>query len=215
MTTFNKTANLHQYFHYQRGSVHTGTAWNRPSYKSIKEFFTVISQETDILSKYDVYLMGGILYDFKETWDVDLCLTGNILSHEDLENDMNLMYDLALNHFKLLLDIQWYEKPLPVITYEEITSENFVHHRLKYIKTAYIKKEIGQEVTEFDVRDNEGITKLTEYLVEGYHDEYPGTKKKVINRIKNNPDRVLKSVFDIKTFSTTDEEYFINNTNRL
>jgi len=215
MTTFNKTANLHQYFHYQRGSVHTGTAWNRPSYKLIKDFFTVISQETDILSKYNVYLMGGILYDFKETWDIDLCLTGNILSYEDLENDMNLMYDLALNHFKLLLDIQWYEKPLPVITYEEITSENFIHHRLKYIKTAYIKKEIGQEVTEFDVRDNEGITKLTEYLVEGYHDEYPGTKEKVINRIKNNPNRVLKSVFDIKTFLTTDEEYFINNTNRL
>jgi len=215
MTTFNKTANLHQYFHYQRGGVHTGTAWNRPSYKSIKNFFTVISQETDILSKYDVYLMGGVLYDFNETWDVDLCITGNIVSYEDLENDMNLMYDLALNHFKLLLDIQWYEKPLPVITYEEITSENFVHYRLKYIKTAYIKKEIGQEVTEFDVRDNESVTKLTEYLVEGYHNEYPGTKEKVINRIKNNPNKVLKSVFDVKTFLTTNEEYFINNTNRL
>ena len=111
--------------------------------------------------------MGGILYDFKETWDVDLCLTGNVSSYEDLENDMNLMYDLALNHFKLLLDIQWYEKLLPVVTYEEITSENFIHHRLKYVKTAYIKKEIGQEVTEFDVRDNEGVIKLTEYLVEG------------------------------------------------
>ena len=124
MTTFNKTANLHQYFHYQRGSVHTGTAWNRPSYKSIKDFFTVISQETDILSKYDVYLMGGILYDFKETWDVDLCLTGNISSYEDLEKDMNLMYDLALNHFRLLLDIQWYEKPLPVVTYTRSPAES-------------------------------------------------------------------------------------------
>ena len=85
----------------------------------------------------------------------------------------------------------------------------------KYIKTAYIKKEIGQEVTEFDVRNNEGVTKLTEYLVEGYHDEYPGKKEKVINRIKNNPNKVLKSVFDVKTFLITDEEYFINNTNRL
>lgn len=215
MTTFNKTANLHQYFHYQRGNVHTGTAWNRPSYKSIKDFFTVINQDTDILSKYDVYLMGGILYDFNETWDVDLCISGDIISYENLENDMNLMYDLALNHFKLLLDIQWYEKPLPVITYEEITSESFIHHRLKYIKTAYIKKEIGQEVTEFDVRDNEGVIRLTEYLVEGYHDEYPGTKEKVINRIKNNPNRVLKSIFDVKTFLTTDEQYFINNTNRV
>jgi hypothetical protein len=215
MTTFNKTVNPNQYFHYQRGSVHTGTAWKRPSYQSIKDFFTVINQETDILSKYDVYLMGGVLYDFNQTWDVDLCITGHIQNHEELENDMNLMYDLALNHFRLLLDIQWYEKPLPVVTYEEITSENFVHYKLKYIKTAYIKKEVGSEVDIVDSRNNEGVIKLTEYLVEGYHNEYPGTKEKVINRIKNNPNRILKSVFDVKTFLTTDEQYFINNTNRL
>jgi hypothetical protein len=52
-------------------------------------------------------------------------------------------------------------------------------------------------------------------LVGGYHNEYPGTKEKVINRIKNNPNRILKSVFEVKTFLTTDEQYFINNTNRL
>jgi len=215
MTTFNKTVNPNQYFHYQRGSVHTGTAWKRPSYQSIKDFFAVINQETDILSKYDVYLMGGVLYDFNETWDVDLCITGNIQNYEELENDMNLMYDLALNHFRLLLDIQWYEKPLPVVTYEEITSDDFVHYRLKYIKTAYIKKEVGSEVDIVDIRGDEGVTKLTEYLVGGYHNEYPGTKQKVIDRIKNNPNRILKSVFDVKTFLTTDEQYFINNTNRL
>lgn len=215
MTTFNKTVNPNQYFHYQRGSVHTGTAWKRPSYQSIKDFFTVINQETDILSKYDVYLMGGVLYDFNQTWDVDLCITGHIQSYEELENDMNLMYDLALNHFRLLLDIQWYEKPLPIVTYEEITSDDFVHYRLKYIKTAYIKKEVGSEVDIVDSRDNEGVTKLTEYLVGGYHNEYPGTKQKVIDRIKNNPNKILKSVFDVKTFLTTDEQYFINNTNRL
>ena len=215
MTTFNKTVSPNQYFHYQRGLVHTGMVWKRPSYQAIKNLLTVIGQETDILSKYDVYLMGGVLYDFNQTWDVDLCLTGNIINYEELENDMNLMYDLALNHFNLLLDIQWYEKPLPTVTYEEITSENFVHYRLKYIKTDYIKKEIDSEVDVVDNRNNEGITKLTEYLVEGYHNEYPGTKEKVINRIKNNPDRVLKSVFDVKTFLITDEQYFINNTNRV
>jgi len=215
MTTFNKTVSPNQYFHYQRGSVHTGVVWKRPTYQTIKDFFSTINQETDILSKYDVYLMGGVLYDFNDTWDVDLCMIGRIQNYEELENDMNLMYDLALNHFRLLLDITWYEKPLPVVTYEEITSENFVHYRLKYVKTDYIKKEIGSEVDVVDNRNNEGVKKLTEYLVEGYYGEYPGTKEKVINRIKNNPNRILKSVFDVKTFLTTDEQYFINNTNRL
>jgi hypothetical protein len=214
MTTFNKTAGPNQYFHYQRGSVHTGIVWKRPSYQTIKDFFTVINQETDILSKYDVYLMGGVLFDFNQTWDVDLCINGHIQSYEELENDMNLMYDLAFNHFRLLLDIQWYEKPLPVVTYEELISENFVHYRPKYIKTAYIKKEIGTEVDIVDNRDNEGVRKLTEYLIEGYG-HYPGTKEKIINRIKNNPNRILKSVFEVKTLLVTDEQYFINNTNRL
>jgi hypothetical protein len=214
MTTFNKTVSPNQYFHYQRGSVHTGIVWKRPSYQTIKDFFTLINQETDIVSKYDIYLMGGVLFDFNQTWDVDVCITGHIQNYEELENDMNLMYDLAFNHFRLLLDIQWYEEPLPVVTYEELTSENFVHYRPKYIKTAYIKKEIGAEIDIVDNRNNEGVKKLTEYLIEGYG-HYPGTKEKIINRIINNPNRVLKSVFEVKTLLTTDEEYFINNTNRV
>jgi hypothetical protein len=52
-------------------------------------------------------------------------------------------------------------------------------------------------------------------LVEGTHDEYPGRKEKIINRILNNPDKLLKSVFNVKTFLETDEEYFLTNTNRI
>ena len=155
-----------------------------------------------------------VLFDFEKTWDVDLCFTGKIDSYDILENDMNLMYDVALNHFRLLLDIQWFIDPLPAVSYEEITSSEFKHYRLKYVKTGYVKKQVGQEVTIKDIRDENGITKLSTYLVEGYHNEYPGTKEKVINRIKQNPHKVLKSVFNVKTFLNSDEDYFIYNTNR-
>ena len=32
-------------------------------------------------------------------------------------------------------------------------------------------------------------------MVEGIHEEYPGRKEKIVNRILSNPDKVLKSVF--------------------
>ena len=214
MNTFEEIVKPNQYFYYQRGSVFTEKPWNRPNYNTLKEFLTVISEKTDILSRYQIYLMGGVLFDFEKTWDVDLCFTGKIESYDILENDMNLMYDVALNHFRLLLDIQWFIDPLPVVSYEEITSSEFKHYRLKYIKTGYVKKQVGQEVTIKDIRDENGITKLSTYLVEGYHNEYPGTKEKVINRIKQNPHKVLKSVFNVETFLNSDEDYFIYNTNR-
>ena len=214
MSTFEKTASPNQYFYYQRGKVFTEKPWNRPNYKIVKDFFTVINEETNIFSEYQVYLMGGVLYDFSQTWDVDLCFTGKIHDYEQLEDSMNLMYDVALNHFGLLLDIQWLVEPLPIVTYDEINSKDFKHYRLKYVKTSYIKKQIGEEITITDIRDKPGTIKLSTYLVEGYHDEYPGRKDKIIKRINNSPDKVLKSVLDIETFLNTDEDYFINNTNR-
>ena len=107
MNTFEEIVKPNQYFYYQRGSVFTEKPWNRPNYNTLKEFLTVISEKTDILSRYQIYLMGGVLFDFEKTWDVDLCFTGKIDSYDILENDMNLMYDVALNHFRLLLDIQF------------------------------------------------------------------------------------------------------------
>jgi len=215
MSTFKKTAENNQYFFYQRGQVKTNNIWNRPSYNVIKEFLIEIKNTTNILEEYELYLMGGVLYDFNQTWDVDFCITGQIKNQDVLESYMNIMYDLSLNKYNFLIDIQWLEQPLPQVSYEEITSPNFNHYKLKYVKTSYIIKQIGEEKSISDLREKEGINKLTEFLVEGTHDEYPGRKEKIINRILNNPDKLLKSVFNVKTFLETDEEYFLTNTNRI
>jgi len=214
MNIFEKTAKTNQYFFYQRGQVKTNTIWNRPSYNALKEFLIEIKNETKILEDYELYLMGGVLYNFNTTWDVDFCITGPLKDQDILESYMNTMYDLSLNKYQFLIDIQWLEQPLPQVSYQEITSPEFKHYRLKYVKTSYIVKQIDEEKSIYDLRDNEGVTKLTEFLVEGIHEKYP-SKEKIINRILNNPDKVLKSVFDVKTFLDTDEEYFINNTNRF
>jgi len=215
MSTFNNTVNPNDYFLYQKGRVVTRRVWNRPSYKILKDFLTTVRNESDFLNEYKVYLMGGILYDFNSTWDVDFCVTGEMGDINQFEEYMNYMYDTALNKFGLLIDIQWMEKPLPEVSYEEITSEDYTQQKLMFRKIGYTKKQINDDVHIIDLRGVPNVVSLTEYLVEGVHEEYPGNKEKIINRILSNPNKVLKSVLDVDTFLNTDEEYFIQNTNRI
>lgn len=215
MNAFDMTAIKGQDFFYRRGKVYTTKVWGRPSYDLLKSFLKKIKSETTILTDYNVYVMGGVLYSFEDTWDVDFCITGNISDHNKLESQMNEMYDLALNEFKILIDIQWLEIPLPEISYEELKSPNFQGYRLKFIKTTPIIKKVGDTESIWDLRTKDGVIKITENLVEGFHDNYPGTKEKVLNRIKNSPNRTLKSVMNVWDILNNDEEFFNKNTNRF
>lgn len=215
MNTFNMTAIKGQDFFYKRGSIYTTKIWKRPSFNSLKLFLQKIESDTSILSDYEVYVMGGVLYSFDETWDIDFCLVGDIPSYHKLEGQMNQMYDLALNHFQILIDVQWLEIPLPEITYQEVSSSEFLGYRLKFIKTTPIIKKVGDSQSVWDLREREGIIKHTETLVEGYHESYPGTKPKIINRILSHTDKVLKSVMSVWDILNNDEEYFNKNTNRF
>lgn len=215
MSTLDNTVKPNDYFLYQKGSVVTRRVWDRPSYKILKDFLITVRNENNFLNEYKVYLMGGILYDFNNTWDVDFCVTGDMGDIGQFEEYMNYMYDTAFNKFGLLIDIQWMEKPLPEVSYEEITSEDYIQQKLMFRKIGYTKKQINDNVYIKDLRGTPNVISLTEYLVEGIHEEYPGHKEKVINRILSNPNKVLKSVLDVDTFLNTDEEYFIQNTNRF
>jgi hypothetical protein len=215
MSTFDNTVKPNDYFLYQKGSVVTRRVWTRPSYKILKDFLTTVRDENNFLNEYEVYLMGGILYDFNSTWDVDFCVTGDMGDITQFEKYINYMYDTAFNKFGLLIDIQWMEKPLPEVSYEEITSESYIQQRLMFRKIGYTKKQINDSIYVKDLRGTPNVVSLSEYLVEGIHEEYPGHKEKIINRILSNPNKVLKSVLDVDTFLNTDEEYFIQNTNRF
>lgn len=215
MTTFEKTADNGDYFYYQVGGVITRKVWTRPTYKKIKDFLTVIKNDTSIMTEHNLYLMGGTLVDLDSTWDVDICMTGEIKNHKVFESHLNTMYEIALNQFQLLLDVQWNLDRPKLVSYEELMSGNLILNKIKFVKLGYIKKQINGQITVKDIRNDEGITKLSEYLVEGIYDEYPGTNKKLLGRILNNPNKVIKSFFDANTLLETDEEYFMKNTNRI
>jgi hypothetical protein len=215
MSTFEKEAIGNDFFYYQRGLVKTDKIWTRPSYKKIKNLFERIKSETDILDRYKLYLIGGILFSFENTWDVDLCMTGNFNNYEMLEKDMNIIYEISLNEVQMLIDIQWMETPPPKVSFSELTSLNFESFKIKFLKTTYIVKTVGNEKSIIDLRNREDIKKVTEFLVEGIHNEYPKSKKKFLNRIFEYPDKTLITFVDVHDFLDNDYSFFIKNTNRF
>ena len=213
MSVFKKIAAEQDYFYYQVGKVSTEKIWTKPSYQKIKDFLMTIKNETNILSEFNLHLIGGVLHSFDNTWDVDFCMTGEVKDPQVLESHMNVMYDIALNHFNLLIDIQWLKEPASTVSYEQLTSGEYVSKGVEFKKIGYIKKQINDDVSESDFRDR--FTNVSEYLIEGIYGGYPGRSQKLIDRILQNPNRILKTSFDVETFLNTDEEYFLTNTNRI
>jgi hypothetical protein len=145
---------------------------------------------------------------------VDIVMTGHISDYETLESYMNILYDIAFNQFNLLLDIQWIDRKIPEVSAQQLISNEFTPTYIKYVKIAYAYKQIGTEVSEVDLRKKDGITKKTEYLIEGTHDSYPFSKTKLVEKILSRPYKTMKTMFDIHTFLHTDKQFFLENTNR-
>lgn len=94
-------------FFYQVGGVKTYTPWQRPKYDTLIKFFKdpvilkVIERYTDVL------IVGGVLYE-KLTWDLDLLLICDWNENTDwdqVETDINVFNDVALNQYGLLVDL--------------------------------------------------------------------------------------------------------------
>jgi|LauGreDrversion4_2_1035121.scaffolds.fasta_scaffold246177_2 hypothetical protein len=214
MTTFEKIILDDRTFIYKRGIVETNVPWTKPSYEKIKEFLEIINNSTEIFKQYECYLIGGVLFDFEKTWDVDIVMTGPISDYDTLESYMNILYDIAFNQFKLLLDIQWLDGKIPEVTAQQLMSSDFIPIKRKYVKIGYAYKQIGTEISEIDLRNKEGVVKKSEYLIEGEHDSYPVSKPKLVEKILSRPEKTMRTMFDIHTFLHTDKQYFLQNTNR-
>ncbi len=207
-----------QYFCYRKGRFITYTPWRRPDYERLRGLLVAVRDNTDIMQRHGLHLLGGVLFDFAATVDVDICLTGPFESPERLEDDIDAINDLAFNRFELMLDLKWMDGPPPEVGYEEVMSPDFIQHNLRFIKTTCAIFHHGRDIRIRDLRDPEyhylEIRQLTEYLIEGYYTDYPGTSGKFIDRILANPHRRLKTSFDVETFLREDEAYFLHNTNR-
>ena len=211
MSVFNNLYNPQKHFSYQKGKIITTTPWTRPNYSKIREFLIEIKNTSNIMDDYDLYLLGGVLWDFNNTWDVDINMVGEVSSYIILEDYMHYMYDIALNKYNLLVDISWVEnKPYNIINnndYPEYIDSQF-------LKIGYTRKQIGEEYNEVILHENSNITLCSEYLVSGNYKNHL-TKRSLKEKIKNNINPTTRISFPVKDFLEKDEDYFLRNTNRL
>lgn len=211
MSVFEKIHIPSNYFSYQRGKIITEIPWGRPTYSKIKEFLLEIQNTSDIMKDYDLYLVGGVLWDFNKTWDVDIVMVGNCDSYIVLEDYMHYMYDIAFKSHKLLLDVSWVnDKPSDTINAPEF----YPVEDIEYLTIGYIRKQIKDEISENNLLDNPNYTPYGDYLVKGNYKNSIQTVNKNNDRIKQSLKSTVVRLFSVKDFLEKDEEYFLKNTNR-
>jgi hypothetical protein len=213
MGTFNKTVTNNDRLFFQRGEVTTTNKWFRPSYTSLKIFLNDLKDKSTILNDYEVYIMGGVLFDFQTTWDVDMCLIGGNHTDEKIESDLNFITDLGHNTHNLLIDVTWYESRPTNLTYEKMVEDDFHPDNIIHKKIGYVKKQINDEIEEKDLRTYDDVTLLTEHLIQRNYSIHKHTDK-MIQKVQNNPNPITITTFSVNEFLETDENHFLNNTNR-
>jgi hypothetical protein len=213
MTTLDKEVGSGEFFHYKKGNVETYFPWNRPSYEEVESYLEYVRKESSIMEDFEVYLMGGILYDFDTTWDVDICIVNQNASNEKIEEALNYLTDTALNKFFLLVDAVWFERRPQNIEYAKLEEANFMSEDILHKKIGYIKKTIGNESTEYDPRLSPDATLLSEHLMQGNHGNYQH-RQKMIDKVRNNRNLVTITTFSAEDFLLNDKDYFLQNTNR-
>jgi hypothetical protein len=200
-------------FLYQRGTVSTVFPWDRPSYDSIKNYLEYLKNESSIFEEFDVYLAGGILYDFNSTWDVDIFLVGGSQTDERIEQQLNYLTDVALNKFFLLVDIAWFERKPSDIAYAQMENNNFLQEDITYKKIGHVKKTLGSESVEYDMKNHPNVELIGEYLVKSSYGGFKHTDK-MIDKVNNHPNQSVIVTFSAEEFLLSDMDYFLNNTNR-
>ena len=226
---FKLTAEQDQLFSYQIGSVKTDSPWWRPTYERICSFLKD-EEVSSILDKYHACIAGGCLWDFDTTWDVDIHLQPYDYYEEgkidwyDLERDINRLNDIALNQWKILLDVSFRPQPhvLPskfdILNYNEGRSiEEFRYPTDSpwLVKIGYCKKQIGDSISEVQIGENENGGK--ELLTDGYlcKVKIGSHNAKIINKILNSENGYVSSSMPYKTFIELGEDEFKINQNKL
>ena len=97
MDLFNTIVRAGDTFYFRKGSVVTTTPWWRPSFASAHSMLKKIKGSTDIFSRYSASIVGGCLFSWDRTWDLDIQLHSDSLDPEQLEIDFLKIYEVALN----------------------------------------------------------------------------------------------------------------------
>lgn len=211
-----------QPFYYQLGDVSTILPWWRPNYDRICKF--LIQEEVkEILDKYlEVEIIGNCLWDFDVTWDLDLRLVldpkNPIMydtNHWDyVEDDINKLNNLALNEWRILLDVAVCPDKHTLPTRKQVLdaidsgNEEMINVDESWIaKIYYTRKVVGDQNFEYDIRDYYNYEPLnSRYLVKYYPNFH---KKKIIDKIRNSKKEYLENSVSVDRFLDMGEEEFI------
>ncbi len=91
---------------------------------------------------------------------------------------------------------------------DDFHPDNIIHKKI-----GYVKKQIGEEIEERDLRTYDDAIVLTEHLIQRNYGTVKHTNK-MINKVQNNPNPITITTFSVNEFLETDENHFLNNTNR-
>jgi hypothetical protein len=213
MDTFNREANLNDSIFFQRGIVTTTNHWTRPSYQKVHDYLFYLYLNSTIIKDYDVYLMGGVLFNFNKTWDLDICIVGGEHNDEKIEKDLNYMMEIGFSQYNMLLDVTWYETRPTNLTYEGMVENEFKPDNIVHKKIGYSKKQINDDIEEKDLRNDPNFVLLSEYLVQGNYSNTQHTEK-MINKVQTNSNPITITTFSVLDFLQLEESYFYTHTNR-
>ena len=133
-------------FYYSRGIVKTIIPWTRPTQEQATNYFLYLKNNSTILDRYDLYIHGRFMYVRTNTWDLDIQLIGNY-QLEQLEQDLNYMLDVALNKFRLLVDVKCLGELVEPLTYENTVNTNYIPKIVPAIQIMNVTK-IRKDITE-------------------------------------------------------------------
>lgn len=166
-----------QTFYYQVGRTYTTTPWYRPKFDRIKNAFIYIKENSNLFDRYTFYVIGNSIYDIKNTWDVDVVITGDFVNYVELENDLSTIQDIFLNKFYQLVDVQWNNGLLLEHLHEDIHNPSFSID-LDFIKHSYVYKKIGEEESYVNKSDLDIFEKIGNgLLIKGNYKKIPISDK--------------------------------------
>lgn len=196
-------------FYFKRGLVETTIPWNRPKWKPVFMYFSYIRDNSDILDRYELYIVGGFLHYMHDTWDIDVNMIGEYESYEQLERDQNYLLDVSLNRFRLLTDVKLVDNLYPGTTYEDMNS---VSTKVVSIEVKNFFKIFQGEVVDFV--DHRRIPEVSEKLTDNL---YKVTKKYIYKNKKIDFLKTLKEpgvqIMNIKEFLSLSETEFYKKIN--
>jgi hypothetical protein len=191
-------------FSYSRGSVKTTNRWVRPTKKLVSEYFSYVKNNSNIFEKYDLYIVGGFLYNPTNTWDIDIRMIGKEFDPVELEEDQNYLLDTALNRFNLLVDAKWRSELFKSISYEDTINPNYEPQTLPSVEVMNIFRTIDGYTTKLEKPDFKIVKQFSEHLVLINH-SYK-IKSKFLEVSMKNPGKDLLQSMSVVSFLSATEE---------